>query len=210
MKRSVLIVAEGEHELSGGTTDAALPILVRRLLGDDIDLRPTTKRIRELSGHMHPGKGDHLSRKFVGIIRWAERLGYDAVVILIDQDDNPSRHKSASIAQETTFTPFPRAIGIAVRSFDAWFLADHAALSQVLGTKVQMQPDPEKHNDPKLACHGLTAFTSNEFRMRDVYSMAAAIVDLDLIRKRCPKGFGIFAGRVALLGLDWSNTMPHS
>jgi hypothetical protein len=92
VKRSVLIVAEGEHELSGGTADAALPILVKRLLGEGVDLRPTTKRIRELSGHMHPGRGNPLGRKFIGIIREAERQGYDAVVILIDQDDDPSRH----------------------------------------------------------------------------------------------------------------------
>jgi hypothetical protein len=122
VKRTVLIVAEGEHELSGGTADAALPILVRRLLGDGIDLRPTSKRIRELSGHVHAGRGNPLARKFIGIIRFAERQGFDAVVILVDQDDDPSRHNAASVAQETTFTTLPRAIGIAVRSFDAWFL----------------------------------------------------------------------------------------
>ena len=98
MKRSVLIVAEGEHELSGGTADAALPILVKRLLGEGVDLRPTSKRIRELSGHVHPGRGNPLARKFIGIMRLAERHGFDAVVILVDQDDDPSRHSAASVA----------------------------------------------------------------------------------------------------------------
>ncbi|MDA1230487.1 MAG: hypothetical protein O2856_06920 [Planctomycetota bacterium] len=199
MKRSVLIVAEGEHELSGGTADAALPILVKRLLGDGIDLRPTAKRIRELSGHMHPGRGNPLGRKFIGIIRWAERHEYDAVVILIDQDDDPSRHQSASFAQESAFSLLPRAIGIAVQSLDAWFLADHAALSKVLGTSIQMQPDPERNNDPKSACQGFTTISTEEIRLRDSYSMMAAIADLDLIKKRCPIGFGVFAARVASL-----------
>ncbi len=197
MKRSVLIVAEGEHELSGGTADAALPILVRRMLGDGVDLRPTSKRIRELSGHTHSGRGNPLARKFIGIMRLAEREGYDAVVILIDQDDDRSRHQAATVAQEATFTLLPRAIGIAVKSFDAWFLADHAALSDVLGTEIQMQPDPERHNDPKTACQNLRSLTTSDCALRDLYSMVAAIADLELFRRRCPSGFGVFADRVA-------------
>ena len=39
MKSFVLIVAEGDHELAGGHADAALTTLVRRLLGDRIDLQ---------------------------------------------------------------------------------------------------------------------------------------------------------------------------
>lgn len=199
MKRSVLIVAEGEHELSGGTADAALPILVRRLLGDGIDLRPTSKRIRELSGHVHAGRGNPLARKFIGVIRFAERQGFDAVVILVDQDDDPSRHNAASVAQETTFTTLPRAIGIAVRSFDAWFLADHAALSEVLSTTISMQPDPERHDDPKTVCQSLRSSGLNNYSLRDLYSLVAAIANLDVIKRRCPKGFEVFANRVTSL-----------
>ena len=199
MKRSVLIVAEGEHELSGGTADAALPILVKRLLGEGVDLRPTSKRIRELSGHMHSGRGNPLGRKFIGIMREAERQGYDGVVIVIDQDDDPSRHQSATFAQETTFTRLPRAIGIAVKSFDAWFLADHSALSQVLGTTIQMQSDPERHSDPKTACQNLTSLAAKDLRLRDLYSFVAAVADLNLIQKRCPAGFAVFSDRVAAL-----------
>lgn len=192
MKRSVLIVAEGEHELSGGTADAALPFLVKRLLGDGFDLRPTSKRIRELSGHMHPGRGNPLGRKFIGIMREAERQGYDAVVILIDQDDDPSRHQSATFAQETTFSVLPRAIGIVVQTFDAWFLADHAAPSEVLGATISMQPNPETNHDPKSTCRNLTSLVSPGCRLRDLYSMIAAIADLEIIKKRCPSGFGPF------------------
>jgi hypothetical protein len=93
----------------------------------------------------------------------------------------------------------PRAIGIAVRTFDAWFLADHAALSQVLGTDIQMQSDPERLKDPKSACQGFTSRTSYEWRLRDVYSMTAAIADLELMKQRCPIGFAVFAGRVKAL-----------
>ena len=199
MKRSVLIVAEGEHELAGGSADAALPILVKRLLGDGVDLRPTSKRIRELSGHVHPGRGNPLARKFIGIMRLAERQGFDAVVVLIDQDDDVTRHQSASIAQETKYTLLPRAIGIAVRSFDAWFLSDHTALSDVLCTSISLQPTPEKMTDPKSLCQSLTTLSTTECRLRDLYSMVAAVADLNIMKQKCPKGFGVFAERVASL-----------
>ena len=199
MKRSVLIVAEGEHELSGGTADASLPILVKRLLGDGVDLRPTPKRIRELSGHVHPGRGNPLARKFIGIMRLAERQGFDAVVVLIDQDDDLTRHQSALIAQETQYTLLPRAIGIAVRSFDAWFLSDNAALSDVLCTTIPMQRTPEKLTDPKSHCQSLATLSTNDCRLRDLYSMIAAVANLNIMKEKCPKGFGVFAERVANL-----------
>ena len=196
MKRTVLIVAEGEHELSGGTADAALPLLVRRLFGEGIDFRPVAKRIRELSGHMHPGRGNTLARKFIGIMRLAERDGYDAVIILIDQDDDRSRHHSATIAQETEYTLLPRAIGIAVRTFDAWFLADHAALSSAIDAQINMQPDPETNSDPKSILQGFNNVTNSERRLRDLYSVVASGANLEIVKQRCPVGFGVFAMRV--------------
>ncbi len=49
MKSFVLIVAEGDHELAGGHADAALTTLVRRLLGDRIDLQVSSKPNRKVS-----------------------------------------------------------------------------------------------------------------------------------------------------------------
>ncbi|MEO8497899.1 MAG: DUF4276 family protein [Planctomycetota bacterium] len=199
MKRSVLIVAEGEHELSGRTPEAALITLVRRLLGDGIELQVNAKRIRELKGHMHPGRGDRLGRKFVGIVRLAEREGFDAVIILIDHDGDNNRLNSAKFAQDATITSFPRAIGIAVRKFDAWFLADETALSKVLCRNVDRQPDPEGIFDPKSVCRSLRDSTGGEKRLRDLYSELAAVVNLQTLGERCPVGFAVFAKRVESL-----------
>lgn len=196
MKCSALIVAEGVHELSGGDPDAALPTLVRRLLSDEIELQARSKRICELKVHMHPGRGDRLGRKFIGIIQHAEREGFDAVVILIDQDGDNGRLKSATFAQEATLTSFPRAIGIAVRTFDAWFLADQTALSKVLSTNVDTQPDPERIADPKGVCQLLNESAGGSKRLRDLYSEVAAVADLQILRDRCPVGFAVFAERV--------------
>lgn len=196
MKSSVLIVAEGEHERAGGHADAALPTLVRRLLGDGIDLQVSIKPNRKVSGHMHAGKGDRLGRKFIGIVQFAEREGFDAVVILMDHDGDDTRLKSATYAQEARLTSFPRAVGIAVRAFDAWILADHVALSSVLATTVDMQPNPEAISDPKKVCKSLRDAAGGNRRLRDLYSAVAAIVDLRILRARCPTGFAAFAERV--------------
>ena len=196
MKSSVLIVAEGEHELTGDRPDPALKTLVRRLLGDGIDMQATVKRSREVSGHTHAGKGDRLGRKFIGIVQFAEREGFDAVVILMDHDGDNTRLKSATYAQEAMLTSFPRAVGIAVRAFDAWILADHVALSSVLATTFDMQPNPEAISDPKKVCESLRDAAGGEWRLRDLYSAFAAIVDLRILRARCSTGFAAFAERV--------------
>lgn len=196
MKCSVLIVAEGDHELAGGHSDAALTILVRRLIGDGIEFQTTGKPIRELSGHMHPGRGDRLGRKFIGIMRFAEQHGFSAAVILIDHDGDDTRLKSATYAQEAGVTRLPRAVGIAVKSFDAWFLADHAALSKVLSRNVDRQADPEGIRSPKELCQKLNDSSPETRRLRDVYSMVAAVADLQILRDRCPIGFAVFAERV--------------
>ena len=205
MNRSILLVAEGEHELSVGRPDAALMTVVHRLLGDGFELSTSGKRIRELSGHIHPGRGDRLGRKFIGIIQYAERQGYDAVVILMDHDGYDSRPKSATYAQEAIVTSLPRAVGIAVQSFDAWFLADHSALSTVLEVKVDMQPDPETISDPKMRCQTLNEIANSGRSLRDVYSIVAAIMNLDILRQRCPIGFAVFAERAARLKEAISN-----
>jgi len=196
VKCSVLIVSEGIHELSGGHPDGALITLVRRLLGDGIELQAHSRQICEFKGHMHPGRGDRLGRKFIGIAKLAEREGFDAAVILIDHDGDNTRLKSATFAQQATVTSLPRAIGIAVRKFDAWFLADQTALSRVLSTNVDMQPDPEGIADPKEVCRFLNNSSPGDRRLRDLYSDVAAIVDLQILRDRCPVGFAVFAARV--------------
>ena len=205
MNRSILVVAEGEHELSVGRPDAALMTLVHRLLGDGFELSTSGKRIRELSGHIHPGRGDRLGRKFIGIIQYAERQGYHAVVILMDHDGYDSRPKSAAYAQEAIVTSLPRAVGIAVQSFDAWFLADHSALSTVLRAKVDMQPAPETVSDPKKRCQMLNETANSGQPLRAVYSMVSAIMNLEILRQRCPIGFAVFAQRVERLKEAISN-----
>jgi hypothetical protein len=90
-------------------------------------------------------------------------------------------------------------MGVAIRSFDAWILADDSALSAVLGRTIPRQPDPEEIKDPKSECTKLRDASGKNIDLRDMYAEVAAQADLNTIAARCPKGFATFAQRVRLL-----------
>lgn len=82
----VLIVAEGKHERSG-----SLETLVRRLLSCDLqfDVDDIHRRLSPLHGI---GGFDYCKRA----LQWvqeAQKRGYDAVVLLLDEDGYPDRIK---------------------------------------------------------------------------------------------------------------------
>lgn len=192
----ILVIAEGEHELGNRSDNGALIVLLRRIFNEPMSIEWTCHRIRELAQHMHPGKGNRLSRKLIGLIKYAQSNCFDAIITLIDQDGDDSRHSSALIAQDSTLTSLPRAMGIAVKTFDAWFLADHHALSKVLRIPIDQQPDPERISSPKSHCESLQAQSQHSPALREVYRATAEICDLNLLKQRCPMGFGTFTDRV--------------
>lgn len=184
----VLVVGEGKHELAG-----ALVALVRRLappgcVFDHTDIRG------DIHGHHGKGRG-YFKRAF----RWmleAQKLGYDALVLVIDQDGFLERTKEISEAQQDDRAAIPRALGVAIRSFDAWMLADERALSAVLKGIVSRQPDPERIVRPKDSCSVILANAGNVVSQSEMYSQVAQTADLDVLGRRCPKGFAPFADRV--------------
>jgi hypothetical protein len=133
----VLLVSEGAHEGSG-----ALEHIVRRAIPEVAycEWRP----VKQSLTHVHHGKG---SGVFKRAIRWALQArtdGFDALVMVVDQDGYADRLPEMSKAQEeaSVTTGIPRALGVAVRTFDAWMLADETALSNTLGFQVRQQLRP--------------------------------------------------------------------
>lgn len=187
----LLLVSEGEHESSG-----ALEALVRRLLPDG-EHECTFKNIRDLRGGH--GKGPRYFKKVVTFLHFAARNGYEALVLVVDEDGDRSRRRQFDDAQEHSDVALPRAIGLAIPTFDAWMLADERALSRALGCIVQRQPDPEQVPSPKQLCERLHADSRCEVGLREVYATVASLLDLDVLRRRCPDGFGVFARRVCAL-----------
>ena len=121
---------------------------------------------------------------------------HDAVVIVIDQDKDRSRHDSARIAQESTVFDIRRAIGVAVQEYDAWFLADNSALSTVLNMLIHPQPDPERHNAPKQACSDLVEAAAVSISLTELYVRLASKLSVDAVIGRCPRGFEPFSARL--------------
>lgn len=192
----VLIVSEGRHELGRRCEDGALPILIRRLLGANYE--PACEKVSspKVRVHLHPGKTGRLTKRALGWIRYAEREGFHALVLVVDEDGDKRRRPQLDKAQYNEHLRFPRALGVAIRTFDAWMLADEEALSRVLSHKVSRQPDPEGIPEPKAVCRSLRDESTRDLSLTAMYTAVAAAVEIAILERRCPTAFGPFATRV--------------
>jgi hypothetical protein len=188
----VLLVAEGKHELGG-----ALETLVRRL--SPLALEVEHDRVSNDKIHAHHGKGQGFFKRAVRWILEARKRGYEALVLVVDEDGHRERVKELDDAQEYSGIEFRRALGIAIRTFDAWMLADEEALTSVLEYPVQRQPSPETVRDPKEVCKQLLAASTIGIPQAEMYNRLAQAITFRLLKERCAKGFAPFAERVRSL-----------
>lgn len=191
---NVLLVSEGVHEEAG-----ALESLVMRVEPriKSCVWQPSSRK--DIA--TRKGKGQGFFKRAIRWILQARKEGYDALVLVVDEDGRPERARELTEAHgESSQTgAFPRALGVAIRSFDAWILADEKALSTVLKCVVDRQPAPENDRDPKDSCARLLAQGAVEMRPRDFYAAVAERADLERLCERCPNGFGSFVARLRSL-----------
>lgn len=203
----ILLVSEGAHEL--GAWDpwgkpvgpSALENFCRRLLSHDAEFVRMKVSDPAVRTHGSAGRAGGYERRVWMWLNRAEREGFDALVLVIDQD-NPDERRQEQLdrAQEDARFPIRRALGVAIRTFDAWMLADEQALSTAAGYRVPRQRDPERASDPKSICRQLReAGTRTEGPTSDFYALLAEQVELGLVEQRCPRGFRPFAERVRKL-----------
>ena len=185
----ILVVAEGKHELEG-----ALRNLLEKLGGEgsafDCD-RVSNNKIHAVHG---TGSG-----YFKRALRWlleAEKKGVDAIILLIDEDGRPERINQIELAQDSSKSRLPRAMGVAIRTFDAWMLADEKALTTVLGDGINRQSDPETIRNPKHVCAELLAVSQKGISQSQMYERVAREINIDILFDRCQSGFRPFAARV--------------
>ncbi len=191
----VLLVAEGEHERSG-----ALENLVKRLGGGEAKFTPA--RVSDDRVHAFHGTGDGHTKRALGWLEWALQENYDALILLIDQD-RPEEKRSEQIRKAQEYwdpdepaSNLPRAMGVAIKMFDAWMLADEKALTDVLGCTIARQRNPETIRKPKKVCQNLLDNGVNQMAQREMYAEIALRLNLDILSSRCPSGFRPFAERV--------------
>ncbi len=195
----VLIVSEGNHELGPHGEDGALKVLTRRMIAQEVSF--ATKNIRDKSVHRNifDGIGSGLRKRIEGWIRHAERNHFDALVLVIDRDKDKRRISQLDKVQDDIRLALPRALGVAVRSFDAWMLADEAAISKALGFTVDTPKNPEANTDPKSDVESLCDRSELDLGLSQLYALIAQHARIDHLKRRCPIGFAPFAQRVEAL-----------
>ena len=185
----VLVVAEGKHERGGALED-----LLRRLGGDAATFE--FNRVSNPAIHVFHGKGPGYLKRAVRWLLEAQKRRVDALVLLIDEDGRHERVAQIEAAQNSSLSHLARAMGVAIRAFDAWMLADERALTEVLGHPISRQRDPERIADPKAVCAGLLASARADMTQTEMYARIASQLDVTALSARCPAGFQPFATRV--------------
>ena len=196
----ILIVSEGVHELGDDNLDGALVTLSSRLLNENVSFERKKVSSPEVRQHTQQGKGGRYEKRALGWIRLAEREDYDAIILVIDQDGEEERKQQFDRAQEDRrLSLLPRALGVAIKTFDAWMLADEQALSEVLETHIDPLPNPESEGAPKGKCESLRNEARSQLSPREMYAAIAERTVMEKLEDRCPRGFAPFAQRVRAL-----------
>ena len=198
----ILVVSEGSHELGDDHLQGALVVLSSRLLHENATFVREKVSSRRVRVHIQPGKGGGYEKRALGWIHLAEREGYDALMHVIDQDGQRVRELEFDRAQHNSSLVFPRALGVAIKTFDAWMLADEQALSTVLRTHIATQPAPESEADPKKECEHLRNAADSRLGLTEMYAEIAKVTDVEKLESRCPNGFAPFARRVRSLAIE--------
>ena len=182
----VLVVAEGKHELSG-----ALENLLKRLGGDNAVFE--FDRVSNKNIHAFHGKGKRYFKRAFRWLKEAEKKGADALILLIDEDGKRERIEQIQETQDSLLSQLPRAMGVAIRMFDAWMLADEKALTEVLGNNVNRQTNPETIGNPKQVCAKLLADSQIQISQSEMYASVSSKINIEILCDRCQSGFKPFA-----------------
>jgi hypothetical protein len=157
-------------------------------------------------GNPFPGKGGGHFKLALKAIKHATDEKFDAVVCVTDADRRHERIVEFDAAQGSDRMRLPRALGIPVEAFDAWILAGHKALGDVLGVALSLSPSPEtldggkgSPRHPKQVCRSLMQQYKWKRSQAEFYQAVCGRADLEVIADRCPKGFRPFLQRLRAL-----------
>lgn len=132
-------------------------------------------------------------------------LAPSLIVLLVDSDDQPRVERAAILEAALTRHSLTGAVGIAVKEFEAWLIADANAIGQVIG-----KVDHDYQTPQALACGEAKQTLQKWIReiahpsrqLMDIRKEIATLMDLDVVSNRCPS-FKSF--RQSLLALDAQN-----
>ncbi len=202
--------------------EGALHTLIRRELIDSglpdcdfVQRHPSTKEIRK--GKVTTGFG-FLDPKYLSqiVITWKPEE-VDLIIILADADDKIfERQKSLKDAlkaiQENHLDASENVImdqsigGLAIKDFEAWLLADFQTVSTILSIKIPELSNLEESDQTKdilekaiAESNYLCEENNRNLRIHKIKWNLAFKIDLVILKKNCPQGYGLFSQKLLKL-----------
>jgi len=202
MSLRVVLYAEGGNETTG---EAGLPpapgtsllegnlgsghVLVRRCLELTRNLPAPAVRfeapLRDRRGNVARGTALLHRETLRQLLTWPlAHMRPDLAVVLVDGDEDLSR--KARLEELVSDIAVSRVIAVAVQEFEAWLIADHAAVRKALGAALPAPADPERM--ARREAKGLLASwmgDRTESSKRGIRMTLASLCDLEVVRRRC-------------------------
>ena len=201
------VFGEGKTDLGSGDatsrpTAGVVPILLHRLCG-----RPDRMLVKRKATQFLQGKG--LAQKVHFAKRQAVYNRSHAVVFVMDSEGGNQELKKRKAqleeGRDRGFPEFAMAVGVAQPCIESWLLADAAAIRRGLDLPAT-PPVPDRPEDLPAPCQdairnpkavlGSLGGGGRPLSAAQKDGIARAMNDLDLVRARCPLGFGPFANEV--------------
>lgn len=205
----IVVHAEGPGDLGSPARDvppgeSLLPeeqgsahVLVQRILakganlpGGAIDFR---EPLRTQTGVRAYGS-KLLDRRVLDEILTGWLFDNPLIVLLVDSDDNPPNERLSLLQEALEANYLKGAVGVAVKEFEAWLLADAAALSAVLGRSKSSPSSPEKlacREAKQLLSKWINEIATEKRNTADIRRELALAADLDVLSNTCPS-FKVF------------------
>lgn len=124
------------------------------------------------------------------------------VVFLVDADDKPVADRRSILRDALERNGLDGAIGVVVREFESWLIADQAALTRVLGPGHE-SPASVEALGCRVAKDKLRGWSESQARpgrdSLDIRRELAEAVDLETLTERCP-AYEAFRREIEALG----------
>jgi hypothetical protein len=126
----------------------------------------------------------------------------DLIIILADADDKVSERQKSLEKALTKIQEYDLdAIGgLAIKDFEAWLLADFQTVSTILSIKIPELSNLEESDQTKNILENAIAesnYLSEEnnrnLRVHKIKWNLAFQIDLMILKKSCPQGYGLFS-----------------